>query len=77
LEPHWQQRETSPAIQPIKIFARPFELEIHRAPEHDSALPAKVRRVLAAGPRVKVELTVGEDVFVYLRDAKVFLENST
>jgi sulfate/thiosulfate transport system ATP-binding protein len=89
----------SPAVQPVKIFARPFDLEIHRERVDDSALPAKVRRVLAAGPRVKVELTgpegehvlvemtherhralallAGDDVFVVLRDAKVFLENPT
>ncbi len=48
---------TSPAVQPVKIFARPFDLEIHRDSLHESALPAKVRRVLAAGSRVKVELS--------------------
>lgn len=89
------QTATSPTVQPVKIFARPFDLEIHRHSGDDSALPAKVRRILAAGPRVKVELSgpegenvlvemthernrdlglmAGDNVYVVLRDAKVFL----
>lgn len=85
---------TSPTVQPVKIFARPFDLEIHRNNGHESALPAIVRRILAAGSRVKVELSgpegenvlvemtherhrelallAGDNVYVILRDAKVF-----
>ena len=85
---------TSPSVQPVRIFARPFDLEIHRVPMNGSSLPATVRRVLAAGPRVKVELAgpegenvlvelthdrhkelallAGDNVYVVLRDAKVF-----
>lgn len=57
---------TSPTLQPVKIFARPFDLEIHRTALEESALPATVRRVLAAGSRVKVELSgpEGENVLV-------------
>jgi sulfate transport system ATP-binding protein len=57
---------TSPTVQPVKIFARPFDLEIHRTASIEAALPATVRRVLAAGPRVKVELSgpEGENVLV-------------
>lgn len=57
---------TSPSVQPVKIMARPYDLEIHRNTTHESALPATVRRILAAGSRVKVELTgpEGEPVLV-------------
>jgi sulfate transport system ATP-binding protein len=53
-------------VQPVKIFARPFDLEIHRSASSETALPATVRRVLAAGSRVKVELSgpEGENVLV-------------
>lgn len=60
------QNATSPAVQPVKMFARPFDLEIHRDGGHDSELSATVRRILSAGPRVKVELSgpAGEDFLV-------------
>jgi sulfate transport system ATP-binding protein len=40
-----------------RVFVRPHELDIVRQGDGDSALPATVQRVHAAGPLVKIELT--------------------
>lgn len=45
------------ADETVTIFARPFDLEIHRGSSHEAVLPAMVRRVLMASPTVKVELS--------------------
>ncbi len=39
-----------------RLFVRPHDLEIHTAPRGQSSLPAKVLRILSAGPLVKIEL---------------------
>jgi len=80
-----------------RMFARPFQLDIHRELGDRTALKARVARVQSAGSNVRVEL-VGEDgqpilvelthdrfraepvqpqeeVFVSLRDARVFHED--
>ncbi len=36
-------------------YVRPFELEVHRSPDRDASFPARVRRLRAAGPTVRVE----------------------
>jgi sulfate/thiosulfate transport system ATP-binding protein len=77
-----------------KVYARPFDLDIHIERNGHPALPARVVRVQSAGPVVKIELVDphgqpvnvemsherfravpverGREVFVTLRDAKVF-----
>jgi sulfate transport system ATP-binding protein len=41
---------------PARLLVRPHELTIRRTPSGEPALVAKVRRVLTAGPIVKIEL---------------------
>ena len=40
-----------------RVYARPFQLDIHRTAAARTTTKAKVRRILAAGPIVKVELS--------------------
>ena len=40
-----------------RVYARPFQLDIHRTAVARTTTKAKVRRILAAGPIVKVELS--------------------
>lgn len=86
-----------------RIYARPFELDIHRESGagaeqgSPSTVRARVDRILVAGPAAKVELSrtdgepilvelaharlrelhlhVGDDVFVSLKEARIFNED--
>lgn len=80
-----------------RLFVRPYDLSIHRTAVDQTAIRAKVVRVLAAGPAVKIDLESaghapiyvemahdrfrqapvqpGDDVFVSIRDARVFHED--
>ena len=85
-----------------RIYARPFELDIHResglsGSAAASAVKARVDRILAAGAQAKVELarpgddpilvelsharlrelglSVGDEVFVSLKEARIFDED--
>ena len=81
-----------------RVFVRPYDLLIHRTAVDKSALRARVLRVLAAGPVVKIDLEregggapvyvemphdrfrespvkPNDEVFVSVRDARVFIED--
>jgi sulfate transport system ATP-binding protein len=82
---------------PVRLFVRPYELEIGRDCNGKSGLRARVLRVQRAGAQVRVELSTeageqvnvdvpherfqnqpidtGEQVFVSVRDAHVFVNN--
>jgi sulfate transport system ATP-binding protein len=83
--------------QTARLFVRPYDLEIRRSSGAAPSLRARVLRIQAAGPQVKVELQAetgeavvvemphaqfrqsgilaGAEVFVGLRDARVFTED--
>jgi sulfate transport system ATP-binding protein len=83
--------------QTARLFVRPYDLDIQRLSTGKPSLRARVLRIQAAGPQVRVELqaetgeavvvemphaqfresgiAVGDDVFVGLRDARVFTED--
>jgi len=83
--------------QTARLFVRPYDLHIDRRNTGKPSLRARVLRIQAAGPQVRVELqaetgeavvvemphtqfretaiAVGEEVFVALRDARVFTED--
>jgi sulfate transport system ATP-binding protein len=42
-----------------RLLVRPHDLEIHTQPNGGHALPARISRILAAGPQVKIELLGG------------------
>jgi sulfate transport system ATP-binding protein len=44
-----------------RVFVRPHELEIERYPSNGAAVPARIHRIHAAGPIVRVELTSDQD----------------
>lgn len=95
--------EGSPSPNAARIYARPFELDIHRdavsaaGAARPGSVRAKVSRVLLAGPAAKVELSredgepilvelphprlrelnlhVGDDVFVSLKEGRIFSED--
>lgn len=95
--------DVAPGPEAARIYARPFELDIHREASEavDGGAPGSVRarvaRVLLAGPAAKVELTradgepvlvelphprlrelglqVGDDVFVSLKEGRIFNED--
>ncbi len=87
--------EASGADGPAVAYVRPHDLEIRRAAENGSSLPARVRHINSAGPVVRVQLELigtdqgveaeltreryrelaladGEQVYVMLRNARVF-----
>jgi len=92
-------RDLSSGPPLTRLFVRPYDLSIHRTPVDQTAIRAKVVRVLAAGPVVKIDLesagnapiyvemahdrfrqapvSPGDDVFVSIRDARVFHEDYT
>ncbi|MDZ7639495.1 MAG: sulfate ABC transporter ATP-binding protein [Bryobacterales bacterium] len=49
--------DAAPGVASTRIYARPFQLDIHRTVAARTTTKAKVQRILAAGPVVKVELT--------------------
>jgi sulfate transport system ATP-binding protein len=50
--------DTAPGAASKPLYARPFQLDLHRtAADRNATTRAKVQRILAAGPLVKVELT--------------------
>jgi sulfate/thiosulfate transport system ATP-binding protein len=51
---------------PARMLVRPHDLEIHARPNGCPSFPAKILRILAAGPQVKIELVSksGESVNV-------------
>ena len=83
--------------QTARMFVRPYDLDIQRLSTGKPSLRARVLRIQAAGPQVRVELqaetgeavvvemqhaqfresgiTPGDEVFVGLRDARVFTED--
>jgi sulfate transport system ATP-binding protein len=83
--------------QTARLFVRPYDLDIQRLSTEKPSLRARVLRIQAAGPQVRVELqaetgeavvvemphaqfresgiAAGDDVFVGLRDARVFTED--
>ncbi len=93
----------TPGPDAARIYARPFELDIHRQATEGaesggpSTVKARVARLLMAGPAAKVELSradgepilvelpharlrelnlqVGDDVFVSLKEARIFSED--
>jgi len=50
----------SPAAEAV-VHARPHDIEISRAPEHDDWLRATVGRITAIGPIIRIELCREED----------------
>jgi sulfate transport system ATP-binding protein len=97
--------ESAAGPNSARIYARPFELDIHRgsgggtsiATGTGSSVKARVDRILGAGPAAKVELSrtggdpilvelpherlrelnlkVGDEVFVSLKEARIFGED--
>jgi sulfate transport system ATP-binding protein len=83
--------------QTARLFVRPYDPDIQRLSDGKPSLRARVLRIQAAGPQVRVELqaetgeavvvemphaqfresgiTPGDEVFVGLRDARVFTED--
>jgi sulfate transport system ATP-binding protein len=83
--------------QTARMFVRPYDLDIRHSSAGTPSLRARVLRIQAAGPQVRVELQAetgeaivvemphaqfrqsgilaGADVFVGLRDARVFTED--
>jgi len=83
--------------QTARLFVRPYDLHIDRLHTGKPSLRARVLRIQAAGPQVRVELqaetgeavvvemphaqfrengiAAGDEVFVALRDARVFTED--
>jgi len=83
--------------QTARLFVRPYDLDIRHSSAGTPSLRARVLRIQAAGPQVRVELQAetgeaivvemphaqfrqsgilaGADVFVGLRDARVFTED--
>lgn len=49
--------DTAPGAASKPLYARPFQLDLHRTAADRATTRAKVQRILAAGPMVKVELT--------------------
>lgn len=49
--------DAGPGTQGTCVYARPFQLDIHRTAAARTTTRAKVLRILAAGPIVKVELS--------------------
>ncbi len=49
--------DARPGPESACAYARPFQLDLHRSEETRASAKAHVRRILAAGPVVKVELT--------------------
>jgi sulfate transport system ATP-binding protein len=49
--------DTAPGAASKPLYARPFQLDLHRTAAGRTTTRAKVQRILAAGPLVKVELT--------------------
>ncbi|MCC7341851.1 MAG: sulfate ABC transporter ATP-binding protein [Bryobacterales bacterium] len=49
--------DAAPGAPEACVYARPFQLDIHRTEAARTTTRAKVERILAAGPVVKVELT--------------------
>ena len=42
--------------RPLRLLVRPHDLEIHAQPNGRPTLPARISRILTAGPQVKIEL---------------------
>jgi sulfate transport system ATP-binding protein len=83
--------------QTARLFVRPYDLDIRHSSSGAPSLRARVLRIQAAGPQVRVELQAetgeavvvemphnqfresgiqaGDDVFIGLRDARVFTED--
>jgi sulfate transport system ATP-binding protein len=83
--------------QTARLFVRPYDLDIKSRSDGKPSLRARVLRIQAAGPQVRVELqaetgeavvvemphaqfresaiAAGDDVFVGLRDSRVFTED--
>jgi sulfate transport system ATP-binding protein len=83
--------------QTARLFVRPYDLDIRHTDGSSPSLRARVLRIQAAGPQVRVELQAetgeavvvemphaqfreigvrsGDDVFVGLRDARIFTED--
>jgi len=83
--------------QAARLFVRPYDLDIRRLNDGQPSLRARVLRIQAAGPQVRVELqaetgeavvvemphaqfresgiAAGHEVFVAMRDARVFTED--
>jgi sulfate transport system ATP-binding protein len=49
--------DTAPGAASKPLYARPVQLDLHRTAAARTTTKAKVQRILAAGPMVKVELT--------------------
>jgi sulfate transport system ATP-binding protein len=47
--------------QAARVFVRPHELDIERAPSNGESVFARVLRIQSAGPLVRVELTTEQD----------------
>jgi sulfate transport system ATP-binding protein len=49
--------DSTPGAASARVYARPFQVDIQRTSQSRTTAKAKVQRILAAGPVVKVELT--------------------
>jgi len=58
--------------QTVRLFVRPYDLDIHRSSSEEPSLRARVLRIQSAGPQVRVELQAetGEVVVVEMPHAQ-------